>query len=103
IAGVPGRESEGLAQRACAGFDAAFSRLRWWDLRAPGFVEEHRLLRRVGAPIACPDAFDGPRLAHDWRPAAPETTERAPRRALRTAAALGTGWLGPMGFERGVA
>ncbi|AYX06097.1 alpha amylase [Burkholderia pseudomallei] len=103
IAGVPGREREALAQLACAGFDAAFSSLRWWDLRAPWFVEEHRLLRRVGAPIAFPDAFDGPRLAHDWRQAAPETIERAHRRALWTAAALGTGWLVPMGFERGVA
>ncbi|WP_241015091.1 alpha-1,4-glucan--maltose-1-phosphate maltosyltransferase, partial [Burkholderia sp. Ac-20379] len=66
-------------------------------------VDEHALLRRVGSPIAFPDAFDGPRLAHDLRGLPPDAVERGYRRALETAAALGTGWLVPMGFERGVA
>ncbi|RQR53069.1 DUF3416 domain-containing protein [Burkholderia sp. Bp9140] len=103
LAGVPGHARDALAQLEAAGFDAVFSSARWWDLRAPWFVDEHRLLRRIGSPIAFPDAFDGPRLADDWSTAPDETVARAYHRALWTAAAVGTGWLVPMGFERGVA
>ncbi|WP_175836694.1 alpha-1,4-glucan--maltose-1-phosphate maltosyltransferase [Burkholderia anthina] len=102
LASVPGHERDALAQLEAAGFDAVFSSARWWDLRAPWFVDEHRLLRRIGSPIAFPDAFDGPRLADAWRDAPDDTLARAYRRALWTAAAVGTGWLVPMGFERGV-
>ncbi len=103
IAGIPGHAREALGAFEGAGFDGVFSSLRWWDLRAPWLVDEHALLRRVASPIAFPDAFDGPRLAHDLRGLPPEAIERGYRRALETAAALGTGWLVPMGFERGVA
>ncbi|AJY10974.1 DUF3416 domain-containing protein [Burkholderia dolosa] len=103
LAGVPGHARDALAQLEAAGFDAVFSSARWWDLRSPWFVDEHRLLRRIGSPIAFPDAFDGPRVADDWRDAPDETVARAYRRALWTAASVGTGWLVPMGFERGVA
>ncbi|RQS71237.1 DUF3416 domain-containing protein [Burkholderia sp. Bp8963] len=103
IAGAPGHAREALARLDGAGFDGVFSSARWWDLRAPWFVDEHRLLRRIGSPIAFPDTFDGPRLADDWRGAPAGRIERAYRRALWTAAAVGTGWLVPMGFERGVA
>ncbi|HDR8858683.1 TPA: DUF3416 domain-containing protein [Burkholderia territorii] len=102
LAGVPGHARDALAQFEAAGFDAVFSSVRWWDLRSPWFVDEHRLLRRIGSPIAFPDAYDGPRLADDWNDAPDETVARAYRRALWTAAAVGTGWLVPMGFERGV-
>ncbi|WP_175919661.1 maltotransferase domain-containing protein [Burkholderia pyrrocinia] len=103
LAGVPGHARDALAQLEAAGFDAVFSSVRWWDLRAPWFADEHRLLRRIGSPIAFPDAFDGPRLADDWPDAPDDAVARAYRRALWTAAAVGTGWLAPMGFERGVA
>ncbi|WP_414441353.1 maltotransferase domain-containing protein [Burkholderia sp. 22PA0106] len=103
LAGIPGHAREALGAFEGAGFDGVFSSLRWWDLRAPWLVDEHALLRRVGSPIAFPDAFDGPRLAHDLRGLPPDAVERGYRRALETAAALGTGWLVPMGFERGVA
>ncbi|WP_322021156.1 MULTISPECIES: maltotransferase domain-containing protein [unclassified Burkholderia] len=103
LAGVPGHARDALAQLEGAGFDAVFSSVRWWDLRSPWFADEHRLLRRIASPIAFPDAFDGPRLADDWHDAPDETLARAYHRALWTAAALGTGWLVPMGFERGVA
>ncbi|MGP8473143.1 maltotransferase domain-containing protein [Burkholderia sp. PR2] len=102
LAGVPGHARDALAQFEAAGFDAVFSSVRWWDLRSPWFADEHRLLRRIGSPIAFPDAYDGPRLADDWRDAPDETVARAYHRALWTAAAVGTGWLVPMGFERGV-
>ncbi|WP_175804263.1 maltotransferase domain-containing protein [Burkholderia ambifaria] len=103
LAGVPGHARHALAQLEAAGFDAVFSSVRWWDLHAPWFVDEHRLLRRIGSPIAFPDAIDGPRLADNWHTAPDETVARAYHRALWTAAAVGTGWLVPMGFERGVA
>ncbi|MEX3628219.1 MAG: maltotransferase domain-containing protein [Burkholderia sp.] len=103
IAGIPGHAREALSAFEGAGFDGVFSSLLWWDLRAPWLVDEHALLRRVASPIAFPDAFDGPRLAHDLRGLPPDALERGYRRALETAAALGTGWLVPMGFERGVA
>ncbi len=103
IAGIPGHAREALGAFEGAGFDGVFSSLRWWDLRAPWLLDEHALLRRVASPIAFPDAFDGPRLAHDLRGLPPDAIERGYRRALETAAALGTGWLVPMGFERGVA
>ena len=102
LAGVPGHARDALVQLEGAGFDAVFSSVRWWDLRAPWFVDEHRLLRRIGAPIAFPDAFDGPRLADEWPGASDDLVVRAYRRALWTAAAVGTGWLVPMGFDRGV-
>ncbi|CAN0626623.1 Alpha-1,4-glucan:maltose-1-phosphate maltosyltransferase [Burkholderia multivorans] len=103
LAGVPGHARDALAQLEGAGFDAVFSSVRWWDLRAPWLVDEHRLLRRVGMPVAFPDAIDGPRLAHDYRGASVDRIERAYRRALSVAAAVGSGWLVPMGFERGIA
>lgn len=103
LAGVPGHARDALVPLEAAGFDAVFSSARWWDLRAPWFVDEHRLLRRIGAPIAFPDAYDGPRLADDWPDAQDDTVACAYRRALWTAASVGTGWLVPMGFERGVA
>jgi starch synthase (maltosyl-transferring) len=103
LAGVPGHARDALVQLEAAGFDGVFSSARWWDLRAPWFVDEHWLLRRIASPIACPDAFDGPRIAEDWHGASDEVLVRAYHRAMWTAAALGTGWLVPMGFERGVA
>src|SRR5207253_10633657 len=93
LAGVPGHARDALAQLEAAGFDAVFSSVRWWDLHAPWFVDEHRLLRRIGSPIAFPDAIDGPRLADTWNTAPDETVARAYHRALWTAAAVGTGWL----------
>ena len=41
----------------------AFSSVAWWDGRAPWFVEEHELLRGIGAVIGSPEAPFGPRLA----------------------------------------
>lgn len=96
LAGVPGHARDALVQLEAAGFDGVFSSARWWDLRAPWFVDEHRLLRRIASPIACPDAFDGPRIAEDWHGASDEVLVRAYHRAMWTAAALGTGWLVPM-------
>ncbi|HTI19050.1 MAG TPA: maltotransferase domain-containing protein [Trinickia sp.] len=104
LAATPGLSRSDLAQLAGVGFDSVFSSLRWWDFRADWLVDEHAALVRVGAPIAFPDAPYGPRLAADFASANDAIViERAYRRAMAAAVALGTGWLMPMGFEYGVA
>ncbi|MCP3712043.1 DUF3416 domain-containing protein [Paraburkholderia sp. CNPSo 3274] len=103
LAATPGLPREAIAHLEGAGFDAAFSSLRWWDFSSSWMVEEHAALRRVGSPITFPEAPYGARYAHDQEGAADaRALERAYRRMLRAAAALGTGWLMPMGFEYGV-
>jgi starch synthase (maltosyl-transferring) len=104
LAATPGLAREDLARLEQAKFDSVFSSVRWWDFREDWLSEEHAALARVGAPIAFPEAPYGPRLASELAYAADATViERAYRRAITTSAALGTGWLVPMGFEYGVA
>ncbi|WP_434663588.1 DUF3416 domain-containing protein [Paraburkholderia sp. A3BS-1L] len=108
LAATPGLARDELAQLEHAGFDAAFTSLRWWDFSSSWLAEEHAVMRRVGSPIAFPEAPYGPRLIHELRDreggAALDmrTVERACSRMLRAAASLGTGWLVPMGFEYGI-
>jgi starch synthase (maltosyl-transferring) len=104
LAATPGLARDDLVPLEHAGFDCVFSSARWWDFRSDWLFDEHATLLRIGAPIAFPEAPYGPRLAHDYADAADAAlVERAYRRALWCAAALGTGWLVPMGFEYGVA
>jgi starch synthase (maltosyl-transferring) len=103
LAATPGLARGDLLGLADAGFDSVFSSVRWWDFRSIWMVEEHAALARAGAPIAFPEAPYGTRLAaelSDVHDAA--IVERAYRRALFTSAALGTGWMMPMGFEYGI-
>ncbi|WP_430228504.1 maltotransferase domain-containing protein [Paraburkholderia tropica] len=103
LAATPGLARDAIAQLEHAGFDAAFTSLRWWDFSSSWMVEEHEVVRRVGSPIAFPEAPYGTRFIHDLDGATDaRAVERAYRRMLRTAAATGTGWLVPMGFEYGV-
>ncbi|WP_206995924.1 maltotransferase domain-containing protein [Trinickia mobilis] len=103
LAATPGLARRDLAPLEGAGFDSVFSSVRWWDLRADWLLDEHAALSRAGAPIAFPEAPYGARLASDFANANDAAiVERGYRRALWTAAVLGTGWLVPMGFEYGV-
>jgi starch synthase (maltosyl-transferring) len=103
LAATPGLARGELALLEGAGFDGVFSSVRWWDFRADWLVDEHAALVRAGSPIAFPEAPYGARLATDFTHASDTlTVERGYRRALWAAAALGTGWLVPMGFEYGV-
>ncbi|MDR3100089.1 MAG: alpha-1,4-glucan--maltose-1-phosphate maltosyltransferase [Paraburkholderia sp.] len=106
LAATPGLAREDLARLEDAGFDAAFTSLRWWDFASSWLIEEHAVMRRVGSPIAFPEAPYGPRLVQDLESAGASAdlraVERAYRRMLRAATALGTGWLVPMGFEYGM-
>ena len=104
LAATPGLARGDLLHLEGAGFDSVFSSVRWWDFRASWLTDEHAALIRVGAPIAFPEAPYGTRLAADLDDAHDAAMfERAYRRALFTAAATGTGWMIPMGFEYGIA
>ncbi|PXW28175.1 maltotransferase domain-containing protein [Paraburkholderia caballeronis] len=104
LAATPGLARDEIARLEGAGFDGVFSSLRWWDFEAGWLIDEHQLLRRLGSPIAFPEAPYGTRLVHDLDGAADvRAVERAYRRLVRAAAAFGTGWLVPMGFEYGIA
>ena len=103
LAATPGLARDDLLGLAGAGFDSVFSSVRWWDFRSSWMVEEHAALARIGAPIAFPEAPYGTRLAAELSDAHDAAiVERAYRRALFTSAALGTGWMMPMGFEYGI-
>ena len=110
LAWTPGLSRDELAALEDAGFDAVFSSVRWWDFRADWMVEEQSALARVAAPISFPEAPFDKRLVSDLTHGAGSDAvsdaafvERAYRRALSSAVALGVGWMLPMGFEFGVA
>ncbi|GGG35781.1 alpha-1,4-glucan:maltose-1-phosphate maltosyltransferase [Caldovatus sediminis] len=95
---VPAPEAAALAD---AGFAATCDSLAWWDFRAAWLAEEAARLAMVAPALSVPEAPFGPRVAacHEEAGAA----ERAARRQLRAAAALGSGagWIVPMGMEYG--
>ncbi len=101
IAWTPGVAAHALAGLGGLGFAATCDSLAWWDFRAGWFAEEAVRLAAVAPALSVPEAPFGPRLAaaHDD----PATAERAARRQLRAAMALGTGagWVVPMGLEYG--
>jgi starch synthase (maltosyl-transferring) len=96
---TPGIPRSRLRSLADCGLDFVFASLPWWDFRADWFWEELAALRRLAPVITCPEAPLESRLAafcHD---------KLALRtfyiRSLHFAAALGAGWMMPMGFEYG--
>ncbi len=104
LAATPGLTRDDMMKLAGAGFDSVFSSVRWWDFRAAWLTEEHATLTRVAPPIAFPEAPYGTRLVADLSDVHDAgAIERVYRRALNVAAAVGTGWLVPMGFEYGMA
>jgi starch synthase (maltosyl-transferring) len=60
---TPGLDWSSIGALRGVGFAGAFSSVAWWDGHAPWFVEEHNLLRGLGAVIGCPEIPFGPRLA----------------------------------------
>ncbi|CAH2788559.1 MAG: Alpha-amylase (EC [uncultured Paraburkholderia sp.] len=103
LAATPGLARQDLFGLEGAGFESVFSSVRWWDFRANWMLEEHAALARVGAPIAFPEAPYGTRLVSELTDSHDATiVERAYKRALFTAASIGTGWMMPMGFEYGI-
>jgi starch synthase (maltosyl-transferring) len=97
LAWTPGLTWPQIAALRGSGFDAAFSSVAWWDGRAPWLVEEHELLRGLGAVIGSPEAPFGPRLARKLQNSPPRRTMY--RHMLIRAVATGDGLLIPAGFE----
>ena len=97
LAWTPGLGWEALDGLRGVGLDFVFSSLPWWDFRSDWLWEEAERLHRVAPVIASPEAPFGQRLAATCRNA----WQLAPllRRATGFAAAIGAGWLMPMGFE----
>ena len=96
---MPGVPTPALAGFVGAGLDFVFDSLPWWDFRGDWFWREAAALRRVARIIATPEAPFGPRLAatsHD-----PAHLAACTRRAIGFAAAIGDGWMLPMGCEIG--
>ncbi len=91
---APGASRPALAR---AGYDYLFGSLPWWDFRAEWFWDELAELGRIAPVIMTPEAPFERRLAtriHD-----PALLRPAYERGLGFAAALGGGWMVPMGFE----
>ena len=94
---TPGVAWSRLPDLSQAGFDGVFASTPWWDGRASWYVEEHEALRRIAPVIGMAEAPFGPRLTPSGD--VPEAGPAHHRRALRLAAATGSGLLVPMGFE----
>ncbi|MGH6673691.1 MAG: maltotransferase domain-containing protein [Xanthobacteraceae bacterium] len=97
LAWTPGLTWRDITDLRGAGFDGAFCSSPWWDGRANWFIEEHELLRTLGSIIASPEAPFGPRLAR--RLGTVDDPLPVYRHMLRRAAAIGDGFMLPMGFE----
>jgi starch synthase (maltosyl-transferring) len=93
---TPGLDRARLKQLAGLGLDGVFASTPWWDGRAPWYVEEHELLRRIAPVIAPVEAPFGPRLAQR---AQGDARRRLYEQQLTLAAATSDGLFVPMGFE----
>jgi len=90
FAWTPGMSA--AARDALPSFGYLFGSLPWWDFRAGWFWQEVAALRRHGAIVAA--------TAAPFATAAPADEAEA-RRAVAFAAAIGSGWMLPMGYEYG--
>ncbi len=97
IAWTPGIARTALGRLAGLGFDRVVSSLPWWDGRASWLVDEATALHAVAPALAATEPSFAERLAPRLDPRA--DLGAAYRRALKLAAALGSGMLVPMGFE----
>jgi starch synthase (maltosyl-transferring) len=87
-----------LKLRGC-GFDRTCITLNNWDFAADWFWDRVDLFRQVAPVLVAAEAPFGPRLAAGIPDSA--LLPAALSRAALTAASLGSGWLMPVGFDRG--
>ena len=99
LAWTPGLAAESVWGLRGLGFAGTFDSLAWWDLKEGWLAEEHARLAAIAPVISTVEAPFGPRFAAGWEEG--WLAERAARRHLRLAAAIGAGMLVPMGFEFG--
>jgi len=97
VAWTPGVPRQDLAALAQCRFDFTITSTAWWDYRTDWLSDEDAALRTVAPPLGLPEAPFGPRLAEGCTDSV--LLRRRYHRASLFAAAHGTGWLMPMGFE----
>jgi starch synthase (maltosyl-transferring) len=97
LAWTPGVARDAIGPLVGVGFDYVGSSLAWWDARASWLVEEADALRHVAPAVASPEPSFAERLAPRLDPQVDLVVGY--RRALRLAAATGSGIFIPMGFE----
>ncbi|HEV2609851.1 MAG TPA: alpha-1,4-glucan--maltose-1-phosphate maltosyltransferase [Noviherbaspirillum sp.] len=101
LAWTPGCTPAQIDELAGCGFDATFSSGAWWDYRSRWLAEEQARLLRAAPPIAFPDSPDEPVIDRVGGNEDIPVRRQIYKRALRLAAAAGSGILVPMGFEFG--
>ena len=87
------------ASLSCSGFDLAACCSRGWDYRSGGYGEAVDRLAHLAPLVAMPEAPFERRLSRAFTYSG--RARRAADRAVAFSAALGAGWLMPMGFEYG--
>src|SRR6185312_13329881 len=87
------------ASLSCSGFDLAACCSRGWDYRSGGYGEAVGRLAHLAPLVAMPEAPFERRLSRAFTYSG--RARRAADRAVAFSAALGAGWLMPMGFEYG--
>ena len=96
LAWTPGTTPEQAEALSGAGFNAVFSSLPWWDMRAPWLVDEHNRLGKTApvlAPVLDPDD-ESPYSGYQGDRARKELTSR-----LWAGVLSGEGIMLPMGAE----
>jgi starch synthase (maltosyl-transferring) len=87
-----------------AGFDYLFNSVKWWDGKAPWFLEQYDLYRRIAPAIGFPESHDTQRLAAELASEGivePAALEAEYRRRYLIAATLSAGIMMPIGYETG--
>lgn len=91
-----GCEVEETLATAGAGFQYIFNSLKWWDYREAWALEQNEKLAGRAASVGFPESHDTERLAEELG-----GDERAVRQRMYFTAFTATGWMIPLGFERG--
>ncbi len=97
IGWTAGASAESLDALAGTPLDLVSSSLPWWDFSSDWLWREAARLQEIAPVLTAPEAPFGRRLLADCHD--PAGQEPSYRRSLSIAAALGTSWLLPMGYE----
>ncbi|HEY9721037.1 MAG TPA: alpha-amylase family glycosyl hydrolase [Oscillatoriaceae cyanobacterium] len=85
-----------LIEVADSGFDYVFNSVRWWDYKAPWFLEAHARVVGAAPSIGFPESHDTVRLAEEL-----DGNVLALQQRYTFAALVSTGVMMPIGFEYG--
>jgi len=96
-----GGPPDDVRQLGPAGFDYFFNSVKWWDLRAPWFLEQYDAFRTIAPSIGFPESHDTPRLASERPDDDVDEVEREYRFCYLLAATISSGVMMPIGYEFG--